>query len=89
MHSLSARQSPIPTLYVKSMSYMFDIRSVFLKARQMSPCLLILEDLDTIIGVSNRSYFFNEVDGLEDNDGILMIATTNHRKFRPEPQLIA
>ncbi len=61
------------------MPYTFDIRAVFMKARQMSPCLVILEDIDTVIGAMNRSYFFNEVDGLEDNDGILMIATTNHR----------
>lgn len=80
MHSLSVRKVPIPTLYVKSMSYTFDIRAVFMKARQMSPCLVIMEDIDTVIGPNNRSYFFNEVDGLEDNDGILMIATTNHRK---------
>lgn len=47
-------------------------------ARSMTPCLLVLEDVDTIVTQSTRSYFFNEVDGLENNDGILMIATTNH-----------
>jgi AAA+ superfamily predicted ATPase len=49
-------------------------------ARSMTPCMLVLEDIDTIVTNSTRSYFFNEVDGLENNDGILMIATTNHRK---------
>lgn len=44
----------------------------------MTPCLLVLEDIDTIVTPVTRSYFFNEVDGLENNDGILMIATTNH-----------
>ena len=44
----------------------------------MSPCLLILEDIDTIVTPSSRSYFFNEVDGLENNDGIFMVASTNH-----------
>lgn len=43
--------------------------------------MLVLEDIDTIVTSSTRSYFFNEVDGLENNDGILMIATTNHRKY--------
>lgn len=28
----------------------------------MSPCLLIFEDIDTIVTKNTRSYFFNEVD---------------------------
>ncbi|KAL8672829.1 MAG: hypothetical protein Q9224_007554 [Gallowayella concinna] len=44
----------------------------------MAPCMLILEDIDTIVTPSSRSYFFNEVDGLENNDGIFMVASTNH-----------
>lgn len=44
----------------------------------MSPCMLILEDIDTIVTPGSRSYFFNEVDGLENNDGIFMVASTNH-----------
>ena len=28
-----------------------------------------------------RSYFLNEVDGLESNNGIYMLGTTNHCKF--------
>lgn len=44
----------------------------------MVPCLLILEDIDTLVTEELRSYFFNEVDGLENNNGIMMIATTNH-----------
>lgn len=47
-------------------------------ARSMTPCLLVLEDIDTIVTKNTRSYFFNEVDGLENNDGIMMIASTNH-----------
>ena len=39
----------------------------------MSPCMLILEDIDTIVTPGSRSYFFNEVDGLENNDGIFMV----------------
>ena len=31
-------------------------------ARYMSPCLLIFEDIDTVVTDSTRSYFFNEVD---------------------------
>ncbi|KAI4175379.1 MAG: hypothetical protein LQ348_006184 [Seirophora lacunosa] len=80
MHSLSTRTSPttIPALYVKSATSIYAIRSIFLQARAMAPCMLILEDIDTIVTASSRSYFFNEVDGLENNDGIFMVASTNH-----------
>jgi SpoVK/Ycf46/Vps4 family AAA+-type ATPase len=78
MHTLADRKDPIPTLYVKAAPRTFDISNVFFLARQMSPCLLILEDIDTIVTAQTRSYFFNEVDGLENNDGIMMVASTNH-----------
>ncbi|TGO44529.1 hypothetical protein BCON_0503g00050 [Botryotinia convoluta] len=83
MSTLSSRPSPIPSLYVKS----FDgechgpkwaISTIFQKARKMAPCLLIFEDLDSLVTEKTRSYFLNEVDGLESNDGILMIGSTNH-----------
>ena len=79
MHTLSVRKDPIPSLYVKSAVRTYQIRDVFVRAREMAPCLLIFEDIDTIVNEGTRSYFFNEVDGLERNDGILMIASTNHR----------
>ncbi|KAI4213863.1 MAG: hypothetical protein LQ351_003558 [Letrouitia transgressa] len=79
MHSLSeAKNTSIPALYVKSAPQTYHIRYVFNQARAMAPCMLILEDIDTIVTASTRSYFFNEVDGLENNDGIFMVATTNH-----------
>ncbi|KAI4283733.1 MAG: hypothetical protein L6R35_005064 [Caloplaca aegaea] len=68
----------IPSLYVKSATSTYSIRSIFQQARYMSPCLLIFEDIDTVVTNSTRSYFFNEVDGLENNDGIFMVASTNH-----------
>lgn len=76
MHTLQERN--VVTLYVKRAPTTYHIRSVFTFARAMAPCLLVLEDIDTIVTKNTRSYFFNEVDGLENNDGILMIATTNH-----------
>ena len=82
MHALSRLQSPIPTLYVRSLSSYagpeYAISAIFRKARQFAPCYLIFEDLDSIVTDSVRSYFLNEVDGLESNDGILMIGSTNH-----------
>ena len=40
--------------------------------------MLVFEDIETIVTSQTRSYFFNEVDGLENNDGILMVASTNY-----------
>ena len=80
MHSLSEKKlTRKPNfLYVKKMSQTWDIRSVFSLARAYSPALLIFEDIDSMISKNNRSYFFNEMDGLESNDGLMFIATTNH-----------
>ncbi|WWC66134.1 uncharacterized protein I206_100034 [Kwoniella pini CBS 10737] len=76
------KEVKVPTLYVKSFhSYGGDekgIRDIFSQARAQAPCVLILEDLDSLITDMNRSFFLNEVDGLEDNDGSLLIGTTNH-----------
>lgn len=69
-------------LYVKSFqSYKGEegaMADVFYKARQLSPCVVILEDLDSLINNRNRSFFLNQLDGLEGNDGLLVIGTTNH-----------
>ena len=82
MNSLSKRPEPIPTLYVKSFAgcrqEWWSIREVFDKARAMAPCLLVFEDLDSLVVEKVRSFFLNEVDGLEDNDGIMIIGSTNH-----------
>ncbi len=83
MHEISTRTLPaIESLYVKSFnSYQgpeAGIRQIFLMARRMAPCLLIFEDIDSLVNPLVRSYFLNEVDGLESNHGILMIGSTNH-----------
>jgi transitional endoplasmic reticulum ATPase len=39
---------------------------------------LVFEDLDSIVSDNVRSFFLNQVDGLNNNDGILMIGSTNH-----------
>ena len=54
------------------------MQEVFNKARQLSPCVLILEDMDSLINDRNRSFFLNQLDGIEGNDGLLILATTNH-----------
>jgi len=85
MKTLSTRPDPIPTLYVKTFSSFrgpeYAVRQIFVKARAQAPCLLVFEDLDSLVREGVRSYFLNEVDGLERNDGILIIGSTNHRKL--------
>lgn len=69
----------------------FSIREIFERARQEAPCILILEDLDSIVTDPNRSFFLNEVDGINENDGILMVralarwltADRDHQPLRP------
>ncbi|KAI0034082.1 P-loop containing nucleoside triphosphate hydrolase protein [Vararia minispora EC-137] len=69
-------------MYVKSFrSFMGDeygMQLVFDKARQNAPCVVIIEDLDSLINDANRSFFLNQLDGLSSNDGLLVIGTTNH-----------
>ncbi|KAF2677023.1 proteasome-activating nucleotidase [Lentithecium fluviatile CBS 122367] len=83
INSLYARPDQISSLYVKSFetkcnTEQYSIRQIFTQARRCAPCLLIFEDLDSLVDDNIRSYFLNEVDGLESNDGILMIGSTNH-----------
>ncbi|RMZ67484.1 proteasome-activating nucleotidase [Pyrenophora seminiperda CCB06] len=83
MNALYAREDAVPSLYVKSLSTncnteQYAISQIFKKARSQAPCLLVFEDLDSLVKDEIRSYFLNEVDGLESNDGILMIGSTNH-----------
>ncbi|KAH9927199.1 P-loop containing nucleoside triphosphate hydrolase protein [Epithele typhae] len=69
-------------LYVKTFTgWLGDevaMQATFNMARQMAPCVLILEDLDSLITDRNRSFFLNQLDGIESNDGILIIGSTNH-----------
>ncbi|KAF2480013.1 P-loop containing nucleoside triphosphate hydrolase protein [Neohortaea acidophila] len=83
MNTLDKRQQPVASLYVKSLksgcgTQQWNIHQIFSQARVMAPCLLVFEDLDSLVVDEVRSYFLNEVDGLEDNNGILMIGSTNH-----------
>jgi hypothetical protein len=72
-----------PCLYVKSFDSYYgtsqmSIRSVFERARQSAPCIVVLEDLDSLIDEKNRSFFLNIVDGFASNQGVVILATTNH-----------
>ncbi|KAL9626187.1 MAG: hypothetical protein Q9204_007510, partial [Flavoplaca sp. TL-2023a] len=81
MHCLSQRSPEVPTLYVKSLGQdadQDDIRTIFDKARETAPCLLVLEDIDSLVSDKVKSFFLNEIDGLEGNDGVMMIGSTNY-----------
>lgn len=74
-----------PCLYVRSFksargTIHGNIEHVFHRARQAAPCMLVMEDLDTLVDKANLSFFLNEMDGFASNEGILTMATTNHPK---------
>jgi transitional endoplasmic reticulum ATPase len=68
------------------------VRELFTKARQAAPCVVFLDELDTLVpargsyggdsGVSDRlvGQLLTELDGLQDNGPVLVIGATN----RPE-----
>jgi hypothetical protein len=73
----------VPSLYVQSIKTRFEteeanLKRVFERARQLRPCVLVLEDLDALINAENRSFFLNQLDGFEKNVGMIVLATTNH-----------
>jgi transitional endoplasmic reticulum ATPase len=80
----SVRHQGISNLYVKSFKAsgcqtdQASIRQIFVKARAVAPALLIFEDLDSLVTDELRSFFLNEVDGVEENNGLLIIGSTNH-----------
>ena len=57
MHELYSREHAIPTLYVKNAPTTYDIGSVFRQARALAPCMLVFEDIETIVSSNTRSYF--------------------------------
>jgi hypothetical protein len=84
-HTLKALANLLsqPCLYVKGFKTEYEtdqesIRRVFKRARVTTPCLLILEDLDSMIDDKSRAFFLNELDGFEKNSGVVVLATTNH-----------
>lgn len=84
-HTVKAliNQMQQPCLYVKSFQSEYDtasenIRKVFKQARQSAPCILVLEDIDSLLTDENRSFFLNELDGFAFNQGIVTLATTNY-----------
>lgn len=73
----------MPCLYVQSLKSRYEaddanIARVFDRARDVTPCCLVFEDLDAMITSENRSTFLNQLDGFSNASGMLTLATTNH-----------
>jgi AAA+ superfamily predicted ATPase len=84
-HSLKAliNQLGKPCLYIRSFKSDDDteeenMSEVFKRARMTAPCVLVLEDLDSMIDKNNRAFFLNELDNFNSNTGVVVLATTNH-----------
>ena len=93
-HTIKAlvNELQLPCLYVKSIRGGFNsdqgnLRRVFERARQSAPCLVVLEDLDSLVDEESRAFLLNEMDGFAANTGILVVATTNHPE-RLDPALL-
>ena len=70
----------IPFLYVRDVvgHHRDGLTEIFSRARRLAPCILAIEDMDGLINKSNRTTFLNELDGFKNNDGMLLIASSNH-----------
>ncbi len=69
----------VPRLIVRSFGDdADDVQEVFDKVRELSPCVLVLEDLDSLIKKELLSVVLNSLDGTEPLNGVLVLATTNH-----------
>jgi SpoVK/Ycf46/Vps4 family AAA+-type ATPase len=80
--AIAASVGSVPFLYVRDLSgrraeeHM--IGEVFGRARRLAPCVLVFEDIDGFVDDRNRAVFLNELDGFKDNDGMLVLASSNH-----------
>ncbi|MDB4998544.1 MAG: ATPase, central domain protein [Myxococcaceae bacterium] len=82
----------VPCLYVQSLKSRYEtddanIARVFDRAREITPCCLVFEDLDAMITSENRSVFLNQLDGFANASGLLTLATTNHPE-RLDPSIL-
>ena len=79
--AVAAALPDLPFLYVRDLqqrSHDDAVRTIFQRARQLAPCILAFEDLDGLVHEDNRTVFLNELDGFQNNEGLLVIASSNH-----------
>jgi AAA+ superfamily predicted ATPase len=71
----------VPFVYYQNeseFSAIHELETCFSYAGKISPMILCLEDIDVILKNNNVSTVLNLIDGLSENEGLLLIATTNH-----------
>lgn len=81
-----------PCIYVKSFDSYYgtshsNILKVFKRAKELEPCIVVLEDIDSLINKDSRSFFLNIVDGFASNQGVVILGTTNYPE-RVDPALL-
>src|SRR6185436_14869885 len=79
-HTLKAliNKLAMPCIYVRSFEAHDELAEVFKRARMIAPCVVVFEDLDSMVTKENRSFFLNELDGFRSNTGVVVLASTNH-----------
>ena len=67
------------------------VRTAFRRARQATPCIIFIDEIDTVVGgrggesggdsVKDRvlSTLLNEMDGIEESHGVILVAASNRR----------
>lgn len=81
----------VPRLFVRDFKdcYGYEgagVADVFEKARESAPCLLIIEDIDSLVHKHFLSQVLNQMDGIKPLNGVLTIATSNYPE-RLDPAL--
>ena len=79
--AIAASLPDLPFLYVRDLRKtggQDPIKAIFERARKLAPCVLAFEDLDGFVDEGNRTVFLNELDGFQNNEGLLIVASSNH-----------
>jgi len=79
--AVAASRPELPFLYVRDLEGHGEdwaIGAIFQRARALAPTILAFEDIDGLVNAANRSVFLNELDGFASNDGLLIVASSNH-----------
>ncbi|ETS75555.1 hypothetical protein PFICI_12499 [Pestalotiopsis fici W106-1] len=81
MAMLAEEEHPVLSMYVNfaedAVIPSYNIQDMFSHARQIAPCLLVIENIDSFMTEHHRGAFLNELDS-DDNDGILVIGSTQN-----------
>lgn len=67
-----------PCIYARNFGYDDEDMALLFARARMAPCVMVFEDLDSMVTNENRAFFLNELDGFHANTGVAVLATTNH-----------